>query len=1511
LWDAGFEVARTGVNTALDIAQAPFTDDDYEGFVGTILGVTLDRGSEALEHLIGPEGVGGVLIGALPEPVRKGGSDVLEGMEWAYREGVGEPLSTAATMLGAAKGDPSVLFDSGDWKSAYRIAQGRSPGQAVALALLTDDTLDDNALARYEGNRWFSIVSGTMDAAARVFLDPTVLGGKVAVAVRGANRAARVRNYFESTGRAAGGYRQFADDVRVVAGESDGTVEMLAGRLREKYFKGHPDGDLVTVELAQAFLGHGGFSGGRHSMENVMRFFMGETSAVRRIAEESPAAAYRFEALFKQANRVDQTAPAGTPGVQAKAFNDAYDDLPEGVLSEIDEAHTSNLFATLDEAVRPTRRIDWADRVNTSAWYRSHWSMAPVRVLRDMRPQHIVWAGDANSGEQVVRMMQEAGYTPDQITRFRGRWAGANRNNRVSIFEDTQTEIINGLIDKHFPGLDDAAKQTLRRDFSESSAAADRALRKTTKYDADKNLSTVKVPKDDGTFELIQVPLTPGQLQQTFTMVDVKKLDRFLERRASRYPEGLFKAGDLAGDSLSMVMSWWRPAQLLRPAWAIRVVGDEQLRMMAKLGVVNRMHDLLVSNRREYVERVLARKVLSADGVDKGKAAGLTARRAAVTGALSGALAGPVGVGLGAGFSFARNRHAIRKLTKKVDLQREAVRIAEDEGATAARAFLRKNGHDPTLNIAGVETQAAFGDSVALQIVWMKANSANRQVHYLLLDEERAIFDDTRQTLGNWTRELDPWELQSHQTEAIRDYGNYWERVVNDQYASNGAGRIAFDDTVDDRVAALVGWLDDTPEGRQFIESNPHRFRKDDNGVLEAGVREEWAETLTQAADRMVVDPALRARLAEGERVRFSDVEQYAAEADLNWRDMVGSIHAQDEYITVAKGPADRARRFVDKAYTRMGTLPTDTLSRNPYFRHVYQKEMERRIGKFKAGDHYELSDEALRGIEHSARRKALEETRHLLYDLAESSQFADLMRNVMPFYNAWQEVLSRWAGLAWENPVFATRFGTGLRADVSVPGFVDTVEVDGERYYQMRLPEFAKGLLKSGFAGRAVDELGTVRFRADSLNMITQGLPGFGPLAQIPATRLVTTRPELEDALKFVLPYGPLRGRNEFERLSSSMQPAWLKRITSALSEDRSFESAAATIMLTRLTDMYNGEADELDFDNGHARAEFIADVRRDAKHFMFIRSVASAVSPAAVGFHSPYQGWIDRYRELRSENYHTADEMFLKELSAEGQRGFYAMAARFSKNNEGLPSTLQSEKQRQKYIDLVRKYPDVGGLILGSEGAGQAKWSSAVYERQLTEDTSPGSGVKRRERMSLDEILTNSREREGWAEYGKLNDAVYVELKARGLPNLRVSGARDLLQMKQAGVKALAERYPLWFEAYSNPDLTKWQRRIDGMRAIVKDERLSQRDDIQLLAQYLEIRDAFTLELARRGAAGGATTLSAGSNQDLKAVWEEVGDRLTENPTFSELLWRWLEFDPLASNTWPEEHQMLKEAA
>ncbi len=1599
IWDAGFEVGRTAVNTVVDLAEAPFTDDEYEGFLGTVWGITVNRGAEMVQNLIGPEGVGGELIETLPEPIRHAGRETLEGLEWAYREGVGEPITTAMTMasLAQARGsggvfgdDMGVWFDGDAWKMAYKTAQSRSPGQAITLAFMTDDILDQEEVIAAEGKAYFGVVSGMWDAGIRFGLMPEVLAAKAFRVTRVVAKRRAFDNYFAE----GGGYGRFADDLenldrgagaRVgqledeidtlvarkgtlnaskkagvdVAEELDDvrrqlknarkrrgrisreTTDALAGRIREKYFPDHHEGDLIALEIARALRGETGFAGGRVSAENVMRFFMGEASVVERMAAtEGAGLAYRYRKYWEKANTVEDAVPPGTPGVAARKFEDAQD-LPAEMLDELDEV--SRAFASIDEAVRPTRRLNMMDKLDHSELYRSSFFFAPVRVVRDMRPQHVVYAGDPNSGEQVARMLREAGFSTDEITRFRGEWARSDRFARATnVAPKYQNKAVKQLLEKHFPKATDADIKALMKDFTDSNRAAHAILTKPQRYDADPDISTVAWVDDAGQAHVLQVPLNPSQLKQTVAVADMKALDKFLRSQASKFPDAFAQANEIRGQFIGGVMSRWRPAVLLRPAWTMRVVGDEQLRMMAKIGSVEHLWALLAENRPQYVEKVLQKALVKTGKYDPTAAKRLIARRAATTGGMGLLIGGPVGMGIGAVGSLARNTRAVKRLRRNLSVRTQARQMVEPERMFTAtpegvvgelsaaeltsmgreklsevdlgwmsrlRRRLRgeTQGEGP-LTIHGYEVDQAFGDALSPNLLYVKANSANRQAHYLLVDSERMMWDDTVDALGEW-RKFSP--MLDDEVE----FAKWWERVVNDQWGNNGAGRIAFDDRIGDadaRARALTEWLTEEPDGVKFLERAASRFRDDlvdpATGAPIPDAIEAWAQNVTRVADRMLSNNThggrmLRRKVANGKRVRLEDVKKTAVGEETPWQQFVGEVHGQEALLLTENKLGQRTKRLVDRTFDRLMTTPTDTLSRNPYFKRVYEQYMEDAIGKFKkTSGEYELTEEALRGLESSARRKALNETRDLLYDLAERSEFSDMMRNIMPFFNAYQEVLTRWAGLAIDNPAFVARARAALYADIDMGGFFQTVEVNEERYFQFRLPQLATEAIGKGVFSKAIDDQGIIRFRADSLNMVTQIVPGVGPLAQLPISAIVTADPKLEDAFKLVLPYGPIRGEGMMEQTFQAFQPAWLRRVTSALREDRSYESAAASIMLTRMADMADGERDPIDFGDGQQVAEFLSEIKTDTRNFMFLRAVASAFSPASVGFHSPYQPYIDHYRELKAANPKTADDEFIQYLADEGVDGFFALSARFSKNNEGLPATIEAEEIRAEYIDLIRRHPEVGSLILGIEGGGAAKFSSAVYEKQLREDTSPGSGVKRRERLSLEEILTDSRVREGWQEYGRISDAIFSEMRSRGLPNLRLAAASDLLRAKQLLVEKIGEKYPLWYDEYLDPDLTKWPTRIGGMRAIVADERLSGRDDIRLLGEYLRVRDAFTGELSARKIAGGASSLDATSNQDLKVAWQAVMDQMLENPTFSDLVWRWLEFDPLSSDTWPK---------
>src|SRR5690606_1796697 len=108
------------------------------------------------------------------------GGGLLGFLEGFGREFIREPLATATTVASLMESDEwgkgwGALLDGSTWKKAHEISQSRSMGQAVAMAFLTKDILDEDEVMRAQNSSWYGFISGSFDAAARIFLDTDTL----------------------------------------------------------------------------------------------------------------------------------------------------------------------------------------------------------------------------------------------------------------------------------------------------------------------------------------------------------------------------------------------------------------------------------------------------------------------------------------------------------------------------------------------------------------------------------------------------------------------------------------------------------------------------------------------------------------------------------------------------------------------------------------------------------------------------------------------------------------------------------------------------------------------------------------------------------------------------------------------------------------------------------------------------------------------------------------------------------------------------------------------------------------------------------------------------------------------------------------------------------------------------------------------------------------------------------------------------------------------------------------
>jgi hypothetical protein len=149
-------------------------------------------------------------------------------------------------------------------------------------------------------------------------------------------------------------------------------------------------------------------------------------------------------------------------------------------------------------------------------------------------------------------------------------------------------------------------------------------------------------------------------------------------------------------------------------------------------------------------------------------------------------------------------------------------------------------------------------------------------------------------------------------------------------------------------------------------------------------------------------------------------------------------------------------------------------------------------------------------------------------------------------------------------------------------------------------------------------------------------------------------------------------------------------------------------------------------------------AEVKKATDHLYMLRTVASWVSPVSPIFDSPYQPFINAYRNgqerLRTDEYAFGthpdgsaigvDEWFLDSYGEE----YFWLTQSLTKTSDGIQPTAEGFDARKRYKDLIEQHPDLGGLIVGNEGNGE--YSSGVYQSQLAHDTRPGSGIKQRSR-------------------------------------------------------------------------------------------------------------------------------------------------------------------------------------
>lgn len=441
----------------------------------------------------------------------------------------------------------------------------------------------------------------------------------------------------------------------------------------------------------------------------------------------------------------------------------------------------------------------------------------------------------------------------------------------------------------------------------------------------------------------------------------------------------------------------------------------------------------------------------------------------------------------------------------------------------------------------------------------------------------------------------------------------------------------------------------------------------------------------------------------------------------------------------LADGQAAMAKydRVTDHAFSYLMTRPTNFLSRSPAFRQFYYERAEELIGfmtkdaqeaAIKAAQEAGVSKDALRRMRQRkaqgsgevdlesadllAKGHALDSTKNLLYDMHERSQFFDITRLLFPFGEAWKEVMTTWAKIGTENPLMFGRAGLGVQGardfdpDGDGKGFFYPDDLTGEEMFSIPLV----GDLAEVFAGLPD---GSVNFEATAkgANVFSQSvIPGFGPMAQIPASKVLPDDPDWDEVRKILLPFGATDTSGGF---FESFAPAYVKKLMTGLSprgegQERAFMNAQTEAMrVLASTGEYGNSRED--------QERLLSDAKGAARKLFAIRALAQSTAPSAPMWEFLAKTKNDEmvttfalaqeYRKFQEDDYKTATEKFVAKF---GEGAFLATIGK----STGPSVSKGAYDWSRENPEAARAYKDVYGYFVGAK---DDKLDLPAFQRQF----------------------------------------------------------------------------------------------------------------------------------------------------------------------------------------------------
>ncbi|MFP4512074.1 MAG: hypothetical protein ACLFRV_03900 [Acidimicrobiales bacterium] len=562
-------------------------------------------------------------------------------------------------------------------------------------------------------------------------------------------------------------------------------------------------------------------------------------------------------------------------------------------------------------------------------------------------------------------------------------------------------------------------------------------------------------------------------------------------------------------------------------------------------------------------------------------------------------------------------------------------------------------------------------------------------------------------------------------------------------------------------------------------------------------------------------------------------------------------IVGEDARLVTSK--KERASQVLDKGFDALGSKPTNKFTRSPVFTQMYWRRstelfpymtrdareqamrqardmgVSRRLRR-EAREQMDVTapgDLTLARADELARRAAMDDIKKVLFDMTERRQFFDTYRLLFPFGDAWMEVITRWANIVADRPLAVRRLQQGLQTGRNEGWFQEGAF--GDEVFSYGPTTWAPGWL--GFPKAEMTG------RLQGLNLMGEIFPGFGPAVQVPAGWLWGDRADRQEIMEIIAPFGTT------DRVQTSLLPPHWRRFFAGFLTD---DGQVAQWLPDEVSGVLGGVGDFFGINDearlqsvakdvmdhlvmnegwGHSTPEemeaLLSESQRRASIFLMAQGFAQSTLPTV-----PLPEWqiesdmglamkgeiLDEWYERRSEDPDTAMQAMLDRY---GEDLWLILQGKTRQVSLNAPITETPLRWVQENPEVVDKFPMVYGLF-----APQAEEAEDIDSQAFDRVLATGG----RERLTAQQMLWMAQDRMAWNIYSQERDRF-----GRRLEEHESRYMRDLSNW-------LETEYPGWGRAIGITERAETEELIREIEDAVQDPAIAQTPAGQGTIAFLE---------------------------------------------------------------------------